>query len=280
VALSPFGEIPAFDGGRHQVTERVGGAGEGRDAQLGQGGRYLVVVARRAVVGQRQQGYHLGAGGGHVRDPPQHLVLIAALEQVADQDEDGTGRAGDEPLAVGQGPVDVCAAAELGAEQDVHRVAELLGQVDDRRIEGDHPRAQGPDRRQHRAEYPAIDHRRGHRSALVQAYDDVAGHGLLFPGVADEPLGHHGPLPGQVVAQVGADGAVPVDVGRAPRPARTARPVQRAGNRRTSPLGQPPLQVAGHGADHGAGRLPCLLGEHPAQRQQGPDQVHVGLDRV
>jgi hypothetical protein len=35
LALSPFGEVAAFDGGRHQVTERIGGAGEGGDAQLG-----------------------------------------------------------------------------------------------------------------------------------------------------------------------------------------------------------------------------------------------------
>ena len=43
--------------------------------------------------------------------------------------------------------------------------------------------------------------------------------------------------------QVGADGAVPVDVGRAPGPAGAARAVQRAGDRRTGSLGQPLLAV-------------------------------------
>jgi hypothetical protein len=51
LAVGPLGEVAAVDGGGHQVTERVGGAGEGGDAQRGQGGGHLMVVARCAVVG-------------------------------------------------------------------------------------------------------------------------------------------------------------------------------------------------------------------------------------
>ena len=47
------------------------------------------------------------AGGGHIRDPAQHLVPVTPLEQVADQDKDRAGRAGDQLLAVGDGLVDV-----------------------------------------------------------------------------------------------------------------------------------------------------------------------------
>ena len=237
-----------------------------------------MVVAGGAVVGQREQDDHLRARGGHVRDPAQHLIPVATLEQVADQDEDRAGGAGDQLLAVGHGLVDVGAAAELGAEQHVDRVAELIGQVRDRGVEGHHRGAQRPDRGQHRPEHPRVHHRGRHRAALVQAEDDVAGHRLLFPGVPDQALGHDGPVLRQVVPQVDADRPVPVDVGGPPGPVRPAGPVQRPGHRRAGPLAQPPLQVPGHRADHGAGRFPGLLGHHLAQRQQRADQVHVWLD--
>ena len=50
----------------------------------------LVVVGRRALVGQRQQADQVHAG----RRPAtptrlQHLVAVAALVEVGDQDEDG-----------------------------------------------------------------------------------------------------------------------------------------------------------------------------------------------
>ena len=44
-------------------------------------------------------------------------------------------------LAVGERAVDVGAAAELGAEQQVDRVVEVVGQVDDGGVEDDHARA-------------------------------------------------------------------------------------------------------------------------------------------
>ena len=56
--------------------------------------------------------------------------------------EDRVRRAGHERLAVGHRAVDVGAAAELHAEQQVDRIVEHGGQIDDARVEGDDRRAQ------------------------------------------------------------------------------------------------------------------------------------------
>src|SRR6185369_4670919 len=88
VALGPLGDVAALDGGGHEVGEGVRGAGERGHPEAGQRGGVVVVVPGGALVGQGQQDDYLHARGGHVRDPAQHLVPVAALEQVADQDED------------------------------------------------------------------------------------------------------------------------------------------------------------------------------------------------
>ena len=80
----------------------------------------------------------------------------------------------DDLLAVGERAVDVGAAAELRAEQQIDRVLQVVGQVDDGGVEDDHARAHGAHRGEHRAEDARVDDRGRHRAALVDAQDDVA----------------------------------------------------------------------------------------------------------
>ena len=136
---------------------------------------------------------------------------VAALVEIGDQHQDGLAGRDDHLLAIGQRTVDVRAAAELGAEQQIDGVLQIVGEVDDRGVEDDHARGDGANRGQHRAEDAGVDHRGRHRAALVDAEDDVAQRGALV-AVADQPLGDDGALLGQIVLQVGADGAVPVDL--------------------------------------------------------------------
>ena len=93
---------------------KVGRAGEGGDAER--------PPARRRCRGRsRARPSSVRASSATTCTPAatiaptraQHLLAVAALVEVADQDEDRVGRAGDEPLAVGERPVDVGAAAEL-----------------------------------------------------------------------------------------------------------------------------------------------------------------------
>jgi tryptophan 2,3-dioxygenase len=134
----PFGEghqVTAFDGGGHQVGKGVRRAGEGRHPERGQRGGVLPIVGRGTLVGERQQHDHLDPGGGHLRHPAQHLLPHPALVEVADQDEDAVPGTRDQLLAVADRPVDVGAPAQLRAEQHLHRVAELVGEVHDRGVE-------------------------------------------------------------------------------------------------------------------------------------------------
>ena len=75
-------EVAAFDGGGHEVGEQVGGAGEGGDAEGGEGGGVVVVVGGGAVVGQGEEGDDRHARGDQGAGHPQHLVGVAAFEEV------------------------------------------------------------------------------------------------------------------------------------------------------------------------------------------------------
>jgi hypothetical protein len=97
--------------------------------------------------------------------------------------------------------------------------------------------------------------------------------------VTDEALGHDGAVLGLVVAQVGGDGAVPVDVGQL-RPAAPRRPVEGAVDALDGGGGEAGLEVVGHRPDHRPGRLPGVLGDGPAQPDQGGHQPEVGLHGV
>src|SRR5262249_45625957 len=103
-----------------------------------------------AVEGQQADNLH--AAGDQFGGAAQHLLAIATLIEVGDQDQDGRVGPRDDLLAVAQGAVDVGAAAQAHAEEQVYRVLEILGQIDHRRIEDDHARADGFDGRQDRAE--------------------------------------------------------------------------------------------------------------------------------
>ena len=131
-------------------------------------------------------------------------------------------RVGDELLAVGDRLVDVGAAAELHAEDHVHRVvAALLGQVHDLGVEGDDVRVQGRQAGEDRPAHRPVDDRVGHRPALVHVDDHGPVVRPLRPAVEVNPLGDDGAELRLVVLQVAADRPLPVD-GRGARAAASA----------------------------------------------------------
>jgi hypothetical protein len=109
----------------------------------------LVVVGRGSLVGESEQ--------HHARDATTHQafhagyegVTYAALEQVGEQHQHGVGGPGDQLLAIGDGVVDVGAAAKLDAEEHVDRIGRQRAEVDHARIEGDDRRAQRTQRGEH-----------------------------------------------------------------------------------------------------------------------------------
>ncbi len=244
----------------------------------------LPVVGRGALVGEGEQGHELHPGRLHRGGPLHHLVADPSLAEIADEDHDGVRRTGDPRLAVGECTVDVRTAAELRAEEDVDRVVELVGEVDDGRVEDDEAGRQGPHRGEHRAEDGGVDDGGGHGARLVDAEDDVLLHGPVRAPVPDETLGHHGAGPiasrkGHVVPEVGPDRAVPVDVA-VTWPTAPGRAVQGTGERRPRAGGQPALQVLDDLAYDGARRLLGRLRHGLAEREQGADQMDVGFDRL
>jgi len=77
-----------------------------------------MVVPRSPLVGQREQHDERDARGDERVDPPQQGGLVTALDQVADEHDDGVGRPSHERRAVDECAVDVGATAELGGEPD------------------------------------------------------------------------------------------------------------------------------------------------------------------
>ena len=98
-----------------------------------------------------------------------------------------------EPLAVGHRPVDVGAAAELHAEEQVHRVVALLGQVDHLGVEDDDVRLQGRHAGEDGPGDAAVDDRVGHRAGLVHADDDVPLLAAVLAGEEVEVVGDDRP---------------------------------------------------------------------------------------
>ena len=87
------------------------------------------VVKRRAVVVERQQHDELHAAGDEFGHALPHPLRVAAFFEVGDEDEGGVRRAGNQALAVGERAVDVGAAAQLHAKEQLHRVADLFAQI-------------------------------------------------------------------------------------------------------------------------------------------------------
>ena len=272
----PGSDVAAFEGDGQQVGERVGRAGEGGHAQLGQVTGQRAVERRRPLVRQREQDHDDDARVAQLLDPSQHLVADAALEEVGDEDEHGVGRPGDEPLAVGDRAVDVGATAELRREEQVDRVGQLFGEVDDGRVEDDQRGADGAQRGDHGAEDRRVHDRGGHRPGLVDGQDDVALHVLLAAPVADQSLGHDGAVLGQVVLEVPGDGAVPVDVAQLGS-VRAGGAVQGSGDGGPGAVGDALLDVLDDGADDGPRGRPGRLRDGRAEADQGRDEMDVGL---
>ena len=158
-------------------------------------------------------------------------------------------------------------------------IGEQRRHVGDRGVEHDHRRAQRRQPAEHAGEQRGVHDAAGHRPALVDGDDDVAGQAALVPAVADEPLGDDGALLGQPVAQVGVDRARPVDVGRA-RAAGAAGPGERAAHGLAGAVGEALLELAEHRGDDLAGRRPGLVGQGPVELDEQRDEVQVGLQLV
>ena len=238
-----------------------------------------VVVAGRAVVGEREQDDQPHAGAQQARGAAQHRVRVAALVEVGDQDQDGLRRVVDERLAVAERLVDVGPAAELDAEQHVDRVAELLGEVDDRGVERDHAGLSVGSEASDAPSTPAWTTEAAMLPLWSSTRISSAASERRLRAVADQPLRDHRPVLGLVVAQVGPDRAVPVDLGCAAaarvRALRSSAP--RAAAARA--VGEPPLDVlARPGARRRRATVPARLGQRVAQAHQRRGQVHVGRD--
>ena len=194
--------------------------------------------AARPVI-ERQQYDHRHPVGQQFAHLSHHPFLAAPLEQVSDEDDDRVARAGDAPASIGQRPVNVRPPAQPQAEQQLHRVAQLVADVHHGRVEQHQPRRQRRNGSQHGRGHPGIDDRGGHRGAGVHQQDDVAQR-RLPPAVADQPLRHDRLLCRLVVAQIGLDGARPVDLGQAARPVAAAGAVEAAGGRLAQRVVEPP----------------------------------------
>ena len=90
----------------------------------------VVVEGGGAIV---EEGDDLNAAGDDVGHAFEHFFGIAAFVEVADEDEDGFLGLADEGLARSEGEVDIGAAAELGAEEDVNGAGEFFAEVHDGR---------------------------------------------------------------------------------------------------------------------------------------------------
>ena len=151
------------------------------------------------------------------------LKLEAPVSVEASSSERRISGPGDEPLAVGDRPVDVGAAAELDAEQHVDGIGKLRREVHHGGVKGDQGGPQRPDRGQHRAEDRRVHHRGRHRPGLVDGQHHVPGHDLLPPPVADQALRDDRAVGGLVAGEVRGDRPVPVDVARPGAAVRAAR---------------------------------------------------------
>ena len=94
------------------------------------------------MIVQGQQRNEIDTRSGDAARAGNHFLLIAAFVKVADQEHDRVVRLADEGLAVRECLVDVGAAAELGAEEHLDGVFELVGEVDDGGVEDDELGAQ------------------------------------------------------------------------------------------------------------------------------------------
>ena len=143
VSSGPGGDVALLNRGGHQIGEQVGGAGEGRGAEFGHLGGELLVEAGGACIVEGQQADHLDPAADYLSGLPQQFRFDAAFVEVGDENEDRLRRAVDVLAAVADRPIDVGPTTELSAEEDIDRIVQLVGQVDDLGIEHDQPRGDG-----------------------------------------------------------------------------------------------------------------------------------------
>src|SRR5437870_2360276 len=99
-----------------QLRQPVRCAPEARHAEFGYLLRKVLLEGRDAAVRKRQQADNAHAGFHHVFQAAHELGLVAALEQVGDEEENGLRWVGDELLAIADGLVDVRATTKLDTE--------------------------------------------------------------------------------------------------------------------------------------------------------------------
>ncbi len=146
-------QVLPTEGGRHEVGKLVGRAGKDRHAHGGEFRGVIVIVARRARVGEREEADEIYPGCDQAGCAAQHPGRVAAFVEVGDHHERRVGGALNEARAIRERLVDVRAAAELRTEEQINRVLQLRRQIDDRRVEEHHLRRECRQRRQHQRRF-------------------------------------------------------------------------------------------------------------------------------
>ena len=142
--------------------------------------------------------YTAGHNGGETL---AHLLLVTAFIKVGHQYQYGVLRSRDHTLTVSQGPGYIGSSAELDTEQQVNRILQVIGKVNDRRVEHNHSRTHGRQGGQYRTEDAGIDDGGSHRTALVETENDVL-QSLAFSAVAYPDFRNDGLVLRLVVLQV------------------------------------------------------------------------------
>lgn len=151
----------------------IGGAGEYRDTESRELGGVVVGVVGLAFVAEGEEGDELDPAFGQAFGGGDHVALVAAFFEVGDEDHDGVAGAGDLIFAVAEGFVDVGAAAELGAEEEIDGVIEFFSEIDDGSVEDDEAGADGGHGGHDGSEDGGVNDGGCHGAALVDTKYDV-----------------------------------------------------------------------------------------------------------
>src|SRR5581483_10002209 len=106
-------------------------------ARFGQAPGQVPVVDRVGLLVQRGETQYGGALFDETADGADQPVGIAALVEVGDDRDDAATRVVHQTGGVVRGSGDVRAAPELDAHQQLDRVGDVRGEVDDLGVEGD-----------------------------------------------------------------------------------------------------------------------------------------------
>src|SRR5262249_1414956 len=126
--------------------------------------------------------------------------------------DDGFGGLADELIGELQGLGDVGAAAELDGEEDIHRLADHVGEVGDFGVEEEEAGADGGYAGEDGGHDGGEDGGIEHGAGLVGGDDHVPGAVFAFGGVEVDAVDEEALGFGVVVVQVAADGALQVKV--------------------------------------------------------------------